>query len=320
MPVKPNNIGWQRANLEATQAPGVNDDTSAGYEVGSRWIDTTNSKGYTCFDPSAGAAVWVETTAGATGGEQNTASNVGTGGVGVFKQKLGVDLQFKKLNAGSTKVTITDDTGDDEVDIDVDGGLILDGEISATGGLLHKTAAETYEAIKTNLSASVAPTTTDDTSAGYAVGSRWIDTTADKEYVCLDATTSTAVWIETTASGGGGQKIQSWEFPAYASKPTGYTKIGTLLWRGSTAMGTPTNIKVVGGVDGTGGVDYRVQDLTNSTTICEVTGDGSTCPAIIDLGTLSNVTTGEAIWELQINKSSGGGGVNVCADAAAVYF
>jgi len=54
------------------------------------------------------------------GGETNTASNVGTAGVGIFKQKTGVDLEFKKLNAGSTKVTISDDTGNDEVDIDVD--------------------------------------------------------------------------------------------------------------------------------------------------------------------------------------------------------
>lgn len=55
----------------------------------------------------------------AAGGEVNTASNVGTGGVGIFKQKTLVDLEFKKLNAGSAKVTITDDTGNSEVDIDV---------------------------------------------------------------------------------------------------------------------------------------------------------------------------------------------------------
>jgi hypothetical protein len=54
------------------------------------------------------------------GGEANTASNVGSGGVGLFKQKLSSTLQFKNINAGSTKITITDDTGDDEVDIDVD--------------------------------------------------------------------------------------------------------------------------------------------------------------------------------------------------------
>ncbi len=56
---------------------------------------------------------------GAGGGEANTASNVGTAGVGVFKQKTGVDLEFKKINAGSGKITITDDTGNNEVDVDV---------------------------------------------------------------------------------------------------------------------------------------------------------------------------------------------------------
>ena len=59
---------------------------------------------------------------GGTGGtgEANTASNVGAGGVGVFKQKSGVDLEFKNINAGSSKITVTDDTTNDEVDIDVD--------------------------------------------------------------------------------------------------------------------------------------------------------------------------------------------------------
>lgn len=52
-------------------------------------------------------------------GESNTASNVGVGGVGVFKQKSGVDLQFKNINAGSSKVSVTDDTTNSEVDIDV---------------------------------------------------------------------------------------------------------------------------------------------------------------------------------------------------------
>ena len=56
---------------------------------------------------------------GAGSGEANTASNVGTAGVGVFKQKSVEDLEFKKINAGSAKVTVTDDVGNDEVDIDV---------------------------------------------------------------------------------------------------------------------------------------------------------------------------------------------------------
>ena len=58
--------------------------------------------------------------------------------------------------------------------------------------------------VKQNLSATSAPTANDDSDDGYAIGSRWIDTTSDKEYVCVDATAGAAVWIETTQSGGGG--------------------------------------------------------------------------------------------------------------------
>ena len=57
--------------------------------------------------------------------------------------------------------------------------------------------------IKYNLSASTAPTITDDSSEWYAVWSIWIDTTADKAYVCLDSTDTVAVWTETTQSGWG---------------------------------------------------------------------------------------------------------------------
>jgi len=52
-------------------------------------------------------------------GETNTASNVGAGGVGVFKQKTGVDLEFKNINAASSKVSVANDAGNNEVDIDV---------------------------------------------------------------------------------------------------------------------------------------------------------------------------------------------------------
>ncbi len=65
-------------------------------------------------------------TAGATGGEANTASNVGAAGVGVFKQKSGVDLQFKKINAGSNKITVADDVGNSEVDIDLGSVALVD--------------------------------------------------------------------------------------------------------------------------------------------------------------------------------------------------
>jgi hypothetical protein len=51
-------------NHAGTTAPGVNDDTLAGYSVGSYWIDIVASpnESYRCSDASAGAAVWIKTT------------------------------------------------------------------------------------------------------------------------------------------------------------------------------------------------------------------------------------------------------------------
>lgn len=57
------------------------------------------------------------------------------------------------------------------------------------------------EDLKVNLAASVAPTANDDSGSGYAVGSRWINTSTDQEYVCSDATPTAAVWTETTGGG-----------------------------------------------------------------------------------------------------------------------
>lgn len=55
----------------------------------------------------------------AGGGQTNTASNIGAGGVGVYDSKSGVDLRFRNINAGSSKISVTDDSGNDEIDIDV---------------------------------------------------------------------------------------------------------------------------------------------------------------------------------------------------------
>ena len=73
-----------------------------------------------------------------------------------------------------------------------------------TDSSIRGTGAGTYEEVKNNLSAAVAPTANEDSGDGYSVGSRWIDTTADKEYSCLDATLTAAVWTDITDAGGAG--------------------------------------------------------------------------------------------------------------------
>ncbi len=54
--------------------------------------------------------------------------------------------------------------------------------------------------LKVNLTATTNPSVNDDGSDGYSIGSRWINTSSDKEYVCLDTAVGNAVWKETTES------------------------------------------------------------------------------------------------------------------------
>ena len=46
-----------------------------------------------------------------------------------------------------------------------------------------------------NMTATTAPTVTDDGSDGYTVGSTWFDTTTGTLYVCSDSTNGAAVWV-----------------------------------------------------------------------------------------------------------------------------
>lgn len=78
-------------------------------------------------------------------GEINTASNVGTGGIGVFKQKNGTEFEFKKINAGSSKIVVTDDTGNNEIDLDINQSQISIGALSGapSGSVVGTTDVQT---------------------------------------------------------------------------------------------------------------------------------------------------------------------------------
>lgn len=80
----------------------------------------------------------------------------------------------------------------------------ITGDKLSDGALTLPKAAATWLHTATS-----APTITDDSGDGYAIGTRWIDTATDKEYVCTDASVGAAVWVETTASGASAPFVDS---------------------------------------------------------------------------------------------------------------
>lgn len=49
-----------------------------------------------------------------------------------------------------------------------------------------------------NFTATTAPTVNDDSTDGYAKGSRWYDSVGEEAYICVDASVGAAIWIKTT--------------------------------------------------------------------------------------------------------------------------
>lgn len=102
-------------------------DTSATLRI---LADPNTDGTYTVTD-------WTPPTGG--GGEANTASNVGTDGVGVFDAKVGVDLQFRNIAPASNKITVT--LNGEDIDLDITeanltlsniGGAVTDAQVPNT--------------------------------------------------------------------------------------------------------------------------------------------------------------------------------------------
>jgi hypothetical protein len=51
-------VTGQHLHNVTTTDPTVNDDTGDGYSIGSRWVNTTTDRVFTCCDATAAAAVW----------------------------------------------------------------------------------------------------------------------------------------------------------------------------------------------------------------------------------------------------------------------
>jgi len=67
----------------------------------------------------------------------DTASNVGVAGVGLFKQKTGGNFEFRNINAGSSKISVTLDTPNNEVDLNVVEANVVHQNLSGAGTNTH---------------------------------------------------------------------------------------------------------------------------------------------------------------------------------------
>lgn len=94
-----------------------------------------------------------------------------------------------------------------------------------------------------------------------------------------------------------------------------YTTFYHFVFPGTTKMGTPSAIKVLlAEINNPSSVRVRIRDITNSNTIAEQTGlTPPTYPnlTIQDMGTLSNLPSGEAIFLVEASRVGGGGPGNL---------
>jgi len=108
---------------------------------------------------------------------------------------LATATQIAKLDAIEAAADVTDAANVAAA------GAVMDSDISPSEGMVRKTGVGAYTAIKSNLSAEVAPTVNDDSGDGYSVGSIWVDVVGGLVYTCVGAAVGAAVW---SAGGGGG--------------------------------------------------------------------------------------------------------------------
>ena len=92
-----------------------------------------------------------------------------------------------------TPATYTDHTSYVEISVSYNTGALNVIQATTVKTFIIKGNAVGGGGLQNNFSAVVPPTVNDDSGAGYAVGSRWLDT--DVEYVCHDATVGASVWV-----------------------------------------------------------------------------------------------------------------------------
>lgn len=155
---------------------------------------------------------------------------------------------------------------------------IGDADFAAEGIMRAVDGAGSYTTIKTNLAASIAPTTSNDNTQGYGVYSVWCDTTADEIYFCLDASTAAAVWKQVGSGTGGGITA--------LVKTSNYTaNAGEIIGVGSDTAAITITLPATPSANAYVGVwDADDNALTNNITIAR---NGETIDGVAEDGTIN---------------------------------
>lgn len=110
-----------KAYVDITDATKLNSTilTTSGDILYNDGTSTTRLPRGALGDVLQSTATGIQWAPGGGSGEANTASNTGIGGVGVFDQKTGVNLELRNINAATNRIGVALDAANNEIDIDV---------------------------------------------------------------------------------------------------------------------------------------------------------------------------------------------------------
>jgi len=204
-----NTIAGPQTNLSAIVDPTAASDTTAGYSVGSLWVNVSSNIAFMAMDVTSGAAIWrliTDPKNNFTAVVMPTTSNDNTQGYSIGSRWIDT----------STNVVYTATAVATGAANWAAAGLATVSTIFPTspmpGTLFHDTtndltylwdgnswidiAAAGSSNVINNYSATVRPTVTDDATKNYSVGSTWVEVISRTVYICMDSTVGTAVWFK----------------------------------------------------------------------------------------------------------------------------
>lgn len=220
----------------------------------------------------AGVKTLSDLLATGSGGEVNLGANVGDG-ADVFRDKVGVTLNFRGIKAVNTQNLLTSSVNSDNVELNV----------------LHDSAY--WNALK------LLGKQIDDTGLGDDYLLRYDVSSSQWKVEALGAAPTVANVMQLMAN------VHDFVLS------TSYQVVGeAFIFGGSNTWGTPTEILALHSQTGaaTKSHDLRVYDVTNGNVICEITGFNNLVDQVDNLGIISNVPTTSAIWEVQARRVGGG--------------